>query len=230
MVRGKSKFVALPAPSGYLAWLTDVFGQPVTPNGWYFDLELTVSGIESQKQAEFVACMLENCGDDLARFSDAQVGYGLNYLFNNSCSDAVFALMDDSVPIQLRLRVIAGIKVLYRDCFSQRCVPVLGHLDEVGGSLLNQVCYMFWDVSPLSWWENRLDNQMFYRAVVDVLEEALTLPNPACVESALHGLGHMHECLKDRITSVIAAYQRVNVFVHPALQVYAQQASTGRIL
>jgi len=93
--------------------------------------------------------------------------------------------MNESVPVQLRLRAIEAIKTLYQDCFTPRCAPVLGHLNEPGANPLNQVCYMLWDASPLSYWENRPNREVFYGAVVDVLEMALKSPNPARVESAL---------------------------------------------
>ncbi|MBI5005853.1 MAG: hypothetical protein HZB95_01885 [Nitrosomonadales bacterium] len=214
-------------PPRYAAWLRYVFERPVTPNGWYFDLdEPDFEGSEAEI-AELVAYTLENCGRDLAGYSEEQVYHGLNYIFSNACSNTVFALMDDIVPVALRLRAIAAIKLLYRDCFAPRCAPVLGCLDEPGGNRLNSICYMLWDMSPLGHWEGRPNKEVFYSAVVGVMEEALASSNPACVESALHGLGHAQPYFSARVVEVIAAYQRRNVYVSPRLKDYAQYARNG---
>ena len=137
--------------------------------------------------------------------------------------------MNESVPVQLRLRAIEAIKTLYQDCFTPRCAPVLGHLNEPGANPLNQVCYMLWDASPLSYWENRPNKEVFYGAVVDVLEAALESPNPACVESALHGLGHLHSSYLEPVEKVVGNYVRRNIFTAPGLQQYAQRAAMGYV-
>jgi hypothetical protein len=138
--------------SRYQEWLHYVFDRPITPNGWYFDFEFSDFGAEKADLAQLVANTMDNCGRDLASYSDDQVNYGLNYIFNNSCSNVVFSLMDDTVPAPLRLRAIASIKSLYQDCFTPRCAHVLGHNDKPGANPLNGICYMLWDVSPLSYW------------------------------------------------------------------------------
>lgn len=216
-------------PLRYQEWLQFVFDRPVTPNGWYFDLDISTFEVNTVEISELVAHTLENCGRDLDKYSQDQIGYGLNYIFSNSCSDVVFSIMDDAVPMSLRLRVIASIKNLYRDCFASKCLPELGHTAKHRRNMLNNVCYMLWDMSPLSWWENRPNRSIFYGAIVDALEDALTSPNPACVESALHGLGHIHSSYIERVEDVVAAYLRRNVFVHPQLKVYAQKASIGNV-
>lgn len=68
---------------------------------------------------------------------------------------------------------------------------------------------MFWDVTPPATWikyegmepisadtmhhyQNSKDElQVYYRAIASVMESCLYLYNPACVESGLHGLGHL---------------------------------------
>jgi hypothetical protein len=216
-------------PPRYAEWLLFVFDRPVTPNGWYFDLEEPTFTAVASELAVLVDHTLENCGRDLARFSNEQVYHGLNYIFSNSCSDVVFSLMDESVPTALRLRAIATIKILYRDCFNQRCAPVLGNIDEPGSNPLNSICYMLWDTSPLGYWENRPNKDVFYCAVVEVMAEALNSSNPACVESALHGLGHTQSYYTEKVIEVIDSYLRRNVFVSPQLKEYAQHAKSGCI-
>jgi hypothetical protein len=215
--------------SRYQEWLHFVFDRPVTKGGWYFDTDLQNFDADETEIALLVTQTMENCGRDLVAYSQDQVGYGLSYIFNNSCSDIVFSLMDESVDIALRLRAIASIKFLYRDYLTPNCAPILcaggvGHTNQ-----LSHICYMLWDVSPLAWWENRPNRVVFYDAVVDVLADALTSTNPACVESALHGLGHIHSSHIERVEKVISMYLRRNVFVAPKLKEYAQHASVGNV-
>ncbi|MGB7192763.1 MAG: hypothetical protein WBD81_04835 [Collimonas pratensis] len=216
-------------PPRYQEWLQHVFERPLTPNGWYFDLEDVEFKAEHADITLLVAHTLENCGRDFDNYSLSQLSFGLRYIFNNSCSDVIFSLMDDAVPLPLRLRVIASVKILYRDCFTPKCAPVLGHVDEPGANPLNGICYMLWDDSPLAWWENRPHRPVFYDALADVLGEVLGSSNPACVESALHGLGHMLPNYIERVTEVITGYQRRNIFLSPQIKAYAQRASTGNI-
>jgi hypothetical protein len=213
----------------YAEWLQFVFDRPITPNGWYFDLEEPNFAATANELAALVAHTLENCGRDLVRFSNEQVYHGLNYIFSNSCSDVVFALMDESVPTALRLRAIASIQMLYRDCFNPRCAPVLGNIDEPGSNPLNSICYMLRYTSPLGYWENRPNKDVFYGAVVEVMAVALNSSNPACVESALHGLGHTLSSYTEKIVEIIDSYLRRNVFVSPQLKEYAQHAKSGCI-
>ena len=215
--------------SRYADWLAYVFDRPETPNGWYFDLEVEPFDGNLADIVELVALTMENCGVDLAKYSNTQVAHGLKYIFSCSCSDIVFALMDDSVAISLRLRAIASLKSLYRDCFTPRCDPALGHLSDPCENPLNYPCHMLWDFSPLSYWESRSNKYTFYGAVVDVLEDALLSPNPACVESALHGLGHIQSSYDDRVSQVITNYLKKNKNLLPALRAYAESAKVGNV-
>lgn len=174
----------------YKEWLKYVFDRPVSPHGWYFDLDVEPFDAPVGELIELVTCTLENSGRDLSVFSNDQVYCGLEYIFNNSCSDTVFALKSDDIPVRMRLAAISSLKTLYRDCFAPRCAPVLCHSSDAGANPLNRVCYMLWDVSPLSYWEESDLKDVFYHAIVDVMADASMSSNPACVESGLHGLGH----------------------------------------
>lgn len=212
----------------YGEWIKYVFDRPLTPCGWYFDIEYTDFEASEEDIAILFVDTMENCGTDLARFSDAQVNFGLHYIFNNSCSNIVFSLMSANVSIELRLLAIGSISALYNNCFAKRCSPVLGYIDEVGANPINEICYVLWDASPLSYWEQEPNKDIFYRAVVKVLEKALLSSNPACVESALHGLGHIYSSY-NHTSIVIEKYLQQGKFVHPELFNYAKQAKTGNI-
>ncbi|WP_444926888.1 hypothetical protein ACJJI4_02130 [Microbulbifer sp. TRSA002] len=56
---------------------------------------------------------------------------------------------------------------------------------------------MLWDTTPLSYCEELPDSDALYSAVAEVMEYALSLDNLACIESGLHGLGHLELYYKD---------------------------------
>ena len=220
-----------PQPLRYTDWIKYVFDRPETDgNAWYFDFELVEFDANPSELVDLISYTFENCGQDLKSFNDTQLSQGFKFILENNCSDVVFAIMSNEVSLDARLRCIASIKILYADCFETRCMPVLGHLNQPGNPL-NAICYMLWDVSPLSFWENALrsERSILYDAVVDVLEYALRLSNPACVESALHGLGHMLSNHNERISDVFDVLNRKNILSDQTLRFYAKQASTGYV-
>jgi hypothetical protein len=214
---------------GYQDWLSHVFDREVTSPEWYFSEESTELPVPAQAIVSYVARLLNECGTELQRFSDGQVCQGLKYIFDNGCSDTVFALKDESVPWAERQWAIASMSKLYSDCFESRCAPVLGHCNERGNAL-NSVCYMLWDVTPLAWWENSQDRRQTYETVVAVLSGALTSPNIACVESALHGLGHIHSNAIDLVEAEISAFLSRTSNKDQRILEYAKNALRGNVL
>ena len=53
------------------------------------------------------------------------------------------------------------------------------------------MCFHFWDETPLSWYKRNPHKEALYSAVADVMRQCLNLSTVCCVESALHGLGHL---------------------------------------
>jgi hypothetical protein len=66
-------------------------------------------------------------------------------------------------------------------------------------------------------------------AVLEVLGYALTLRNAACVESALHGLGHLQGYRRGDVTPMIEDFIRRNPDLRPELLKYAEHAAAGCI-
>lgn len=212
----------------YTEWLKYLFDRPVTANGWYFDADdLESFEAEPSELVDLVTFTFENCASDLAPYSNEQLRYGLSYILDNGASDVVFSLMSDDVPTERRLRAIASLKHVYSEIFERRCAPVLGHIDEPGGNALNYICYMLWDVSPLSYWERVRDRNVYYRAVCDVLEHSLGSSNRACVESGLHGLGHVYSNYPERVELIVDDFLRNAASRVPGLRQYAEAARRG---
>lgn len=220
------------APELYDAWIRHVFDRPADDPGWYFDSSTgstTFDASDEEVAALFIQTMMRS-GQDLKVFSDEQVSHGLNYMTNPACSDICGRVSDRSLALPLRKAVVLSIRTLYADCLGRRCAPALSHNHESQGARLNITCFMFWDVTPLLHWHRDPDRIEMEHMVLDVLRAGLELPNPACQESALHGLGHFHMASGRRSDSnaIIAGYLE-RTAVSPALLRYAQSAATGTV-
>ncbi|MGA2548911.1 MAG: hypothetical protein ABSF50_02080 [Burkholderiaceae bacterium] len=213
----------------YEDWLNHVFERPVLEDGWHLDVDRPDFDADGDEIVSLITHTLENCGTDLNGFSDEQVNFGLHYIFDSKCSQIASALKDDGVALLSRLRAIAAIRNLYEDCFSQRCAPVLGHIKEAGATPVNGICYMFWHSSDLVDWEQSTVKMRFYEAILEVLAQTLADSNPACVESALHGLGHLQRHFPSRVAEVIDTFRRKTSLGSPLLEHYAYQACRGRV-
>lgn len=197
----------------YDQWLNRVFGRNLHQEGPRFDTDATTI-------VEFIETTLRCSGTDLLRFSDKQVNNGLNMIFNPSYSSIVFALRDSAVPVPIRTAAVLSIKDLYVQCFTKRVSPT---------SPLNGICFMLWDVSPIGYWGSFAGCE-YFDLTLEVLESALYLPNPACVKSALHGLGHIGNGTALRIHRVIDRWATQATYASPELRAYAHAARSGNLL
>ena len=217
-------------PPRYDEWLCFLFDRPESDKPWIYDFPCDEFKATNKELFELFIYTFIHCGKYFEKYSDAQLSNGLKYIFDSGFSNISRDIMSNDIPLKLKLQAISSINFLYADCFEQRCAPVLSHCDQKG-SPLNAICYMLWDITPLNYWEgvDDCERETFYDAIVAVLEAALTLKNPACHESALHGLGHMLTYHKARISDVFTTYLRRNSSISPQLKIYAEHASTGYI-
>ena len=140
-------------------------------------------------------------GTDLLAFDNSQVYHGLNFIFSTACSDYFHSFARLDAPIALKVSAVLAIKRLYKDCFEPRCAPVLAHTSERGGNPLNSIAYMLWDVAPIIY--HARDDDRLFLAIAEVLKDALNSSNAACIESALHGLGHAQSYYPDTVEIII---------------------------
>lgn len=200
-----------------------------------FEREHTVYGPDSDEDPEHhtdaietadrVSHLFERCADVLAPFSNVQIGVGLRYLVTYE-SNVPESFRSDDLPIAAKLRFIESLRPLYFECLAPRCASDLSHLNENSGNRLNEICYMLWDVTPLTYWN---DNKQCTAALIAVLGDVAVLSdNPACVESAIHGLGHLFDKMPSAVCDAIDRY----LATPPSdarLGRYARQARTGMI-
>jgi hypothetical protein len=213
----------------YAAWLRYVFDRPDGRPDWWLVNDDEPFGATDEEVATLIRCTFLRCGEDLGRYSDSQVSSGLGFILDNAFSDCVFILKNPSIPVGVRTDAVRAIGELYRACFSIRCAPVLSHRNQPGGTPLNSTCYMLWDVTPIHWWENDPEKEHFYPVIVRVMREALRSPNIACIESALHGLGHLVYYRGKEVQEVIDEFLAMDHDHPPELLQYAKAARTGMI-
>ena len=178
---------------------------------------------------ELIELTCRRSGADLIKYTDAQVAMGLDYIFNPSCSDTAFSLRSESVPVSQRLSAIQSIGTLYTDCFARRCTTAGGPTGEKVGTDLNDICYMLWDVTPIVCVGDTLDSSVYLSASLTVLQNALGLHNAACIESALHGLGHLHAFAPLEVERIIDEFLRRSSDLSLSLLRYATAARDGHV-
>jgi hypothetical protein len=206
----------------YEQWIRFLFDRPDTAGlpEWYWDTNLEEFSATPEQQVSLIGRTFERSGTDLLKYSEKQVNNGLNYIVNNAISNTVMLIIQKEVPEDLRIDAVLKMKYLYRDCFAKRCEPVLSALDEPDAGPINSICYMLWDTSPLCQWKD---------VVLEVMEYALYLPNDACIESGLHGLGHRFSQDKERVPQIIDRFLSKTKALRPELREYAARARTGYI-
>jgi hypothetical protein len=209
-------------------WIENLFNHQEHEGDWRYSLDVDEPEFAQELILECIIVTFNDFKQYLSRFNDWQLALGLEYIFNNGYSNFVFTFKDISLPINLRLKAIRSIKYLFRDCFDLRCHQSLGHLSELGGHL-NYLCYMLWDISPLTYWVDDHDSIKLYEAVSEVMEYSLYLSNIACIESGLHGLGHIVSYYQPAV-GIIESFIECRPDLDKRLVQYAKQAKTGCIL
>jgi hypothetical protein len=206
----------------YEEWIRFLFDRPDIAGlpEWYWDITLEKFPASAEQQVSLIGRTFERSGKDLLKYSEKQVQNGLNYILNNAASNTVMLITQKGVPEDLRIDAVLKMKYLYSDCFAKRCEPALSHLDEPDAGPINSICYMLWDTSPLCQWKD---------VVLDVMEDALYLPNNACIESALHGLGHRFRQDKERVPQIIDRFLSKTKKLRPELRQYAANARIGYV-
>lgn len=210
-------------------WIEYVFGREVPFYGvaWYHQADADWWSPTPQQAIQYLTRLFQAPDRLAGQFTDGQIGQGLYYLVDNGAGGYCRFLTDDAVPLDLRVACISAMATLFARLFHPRCVPVLSHKDEAAGNQLNGICYMWWDVAPIGAAATPARTDPIHEACLSVMKECLKLANPACQESALHGLGHWAHAYPEFAQCAIDAYLSSNPSLRPELQAYALAARSG---
>lgn len=213
----------------YSEFIDHIFNHKVRRPEWFFDMGAEYFEGSDAEIIRYFTRMFKESGTVLQKFSDEQVDQGLWYVFGAG-SNFSFQMRDGKVPDKDKLALIRSIYTLYSDLFSKRCSPVLSHLDQAGALPVNSICYMLWDITALSYWEKHSKKEFFYLELLSMIENTLYLDNIACVESGLHGLGHIHYYRRDQVKKIIAKFLKDRKGIPAELIEYAGHAQVGGVL
>ncbi|MEM9154992.1 MAG: hypothetical protein AAGB13_08120 [Cyanobacteria bacterium P01_F01_bin.33] len=158
------------------------------------------------------------------RYSPAQIGVGLQLLFNNACGDYVFRYLEKN---ETRVALdVERLKLLYANFFARYCDRHVRAIGEYNlDNAIAYLCYMFWDIFVV-YPGNGSEKVM--TAALNVMKFGLHHENQSCIVSALHGLGHWGGDVP------VARIMLGNWLEHPptdnpVLLAYARQAEMGCI-
>lgn len=208
------------------AWLDRTFGRAVTGESYpqFVEAEDDWAPLLDPLTAQYLTRLFENPGDALRYYSDRQIACGLWEL---GSGDA-YSVYDRSIPVEERERLIGSVAIFFRDFFDKQCIPKLSHAKTEHISPLNTICYMWWEVINMGAAKDDPDVDRLNSKDLDAMEAVLQLPNLACKEAALHGLGHMvHR--SDRALAIVDNFLAHAADIDPELRQYADAARTGCI-
>ena len=89
---------------------------------------------------------------------------------------------------------------------------------------------MWWDILPVYGRPDLPGRQSFDQECLDVMSATLALPNEACQESALHGLGHWAMDYREPVAAIVDAYLGRSSDIREPLRQYALAARRGMVL
>jgi hypothetical protein len=215
--------------SRYQEWLGHVYDHKVEDTRWYFGDDVPEFKASDDETVELISQTFLNAGKDLIKYTDEQVDQGIWYFISSSSpANFIFALQSPEVAAAKRVKTIENIFYLYSDCYAKRCTEVLGHLSEQG-SPLNSSCYMFWDISPITFLKDAPDRKEMQDAVLNVLEKTLTIEHRACREGAFHGLSEMFYSRRQDTQAIIDRFLS-KTKLDDKLLAYARNAREGNVL
>lgn len=210
----------------YEEWLDETFGRAVSGD-WhpaFVHSNDLPDPVTDELAVEFLTRLFEGSEQALLYFSDRQIAAGLWEL---GPGDA-HCIYNPAIPAEHRERLVGSVAMFFRDFFDKRCLFKLSHLDRDQTEPLNGICYMWWEVITWSWAKDDPNAARIQSKDLDVMEAVLRLSNPACKESALHGLGHMVH-YSDRAFEIVERFLSEGEGLSPELQNYARAASSGCI-
>ncbi len=217
-------------------WVRWVFDHPVpgrNEKAWYFATEAETWDSERDPELALgnATRLFERPAILLGRYSENQIGQGLWFLSDPSCSSHLIGILDRRIDWHHRRRAILSIFTLYQDLFANIEGQQFGHLDRGSGqqNAANMICYMFWDICPLSPQGNEIDTNEVDRTCLDVMRRTLAIGNWLCCEGALHGLGHWAARYPKSVAAIIENFLFEQVGLPPELRAYALSASKGQV-
>lgn len=215
-------------------WIALIFDRESdTPLNRAFQTDMFYCINENTQHVVYYNRLFAEPAQIIGHYDDDQLGWGLRMSIVEGGESDIDTLEDSSLPWLERKRAIEMMYNVYEQIFEPRCDPtVLSHTlitrrSDDEHSALNDICYMWWDIIGIS---GRSEPEINVTAI-GVMECILAnLTNPACWESALHGLGHYQRFDPPRIRAAIDGFIAKHPDLDPRLREYANAARYGAVL
>lgn len=156
------------------------------------------------------------------------VASGLERLIDQGRSDEMHSLMDDSLPLEIRVAAVDSLRGLLR-YFEAHCAPVPGHELENSRTPINKVCYQWWDRFPAFPMPDNPKRKPVEAAFIRHMSDALKSNSLAVQEYGLHGLGHWHHDYSNEVEAAVDDYLNRNSKLDAAMKSYAASARAGMV-
>jgi hypothetical protein len=209
-------------------WVDGIFDHEVADPAWFWAEGADHCVEDDETNVEYLTRLFTHCDRVLARFDNARLDQGLNFVAFPSCSDHSLSITYGNASWPKRRACIRSIYDLYAKCFAVRCSGCLSH-SEACENPLNGICYMWWDLLGGRCGRNDAASDIEGLEYLGVMERSLTLSHEACLEGALHGLGHWHRYYPERVKSTIDAFLQSRSDLRPELVLYARRARKGAV-
>jgi hypothetical protein len=210
-------------------WIDGLFDHPAKEPAWFWDLDAdTCVEDDDETNADYLARLFTGSDRLLERFDNAQVNQGLNMIVSSSCSDHAYSITHSHASWLTRQRAIRAIFDVYAKCFANRCAEGLSHCEDVSNPL-NYICYMWWHVFPARGDPKDTTRSDEANEYIGVMERCLSLRHHACVEGALHGLGHWQLMFPEKVEQIIDRFLRERSDLRAELVLYARRARNGAV-
>lgn len=169
---------------------------------WYFEdsyIEVPFGPSDILNGAGYIFSNLQSVE---RAYSDRQIVLGLRFLIDASASDLPFLFFSENVDVKRRLDAIIRMQDVFQYWFEFKCEPILSNGSRNLTNPINSLCYMWWDILPRHGIPAQKFNSEIDQAILDLLSKILQQSNVACVESAVHGLGHWHAGYPDEVEKI----------------------------
>lgn len=218
----------------FAGWLRYVFDHPVAAPGqeaWYWGDEAEAQHERWASDAAVNVGMLTRLlreSDSLDPFSRDQVAQGLWFLLGWSPIEVHRDIYAPEVELSARVSCIRATPTFFEAYVARHCLqegPGSGADDEDD---LAGACFMWWDL-----WLHGLDHvradegHVLVDATLEALSAIAAIPSVACIESALHGLNHVHEKAPEATEAVIDSLLGKSGGWAAKLVEYAHEARRG---
>lgn len=211
------------------AWVTSIFSNPASELPFYDDLMIhSTSERDATASARFMTKLFESPLFLCRYYSIPQIAQGLWYLACSATSNHMYCIHDNTVPRRDRIRLVTSFHDLFALLFAAKCANYFssaGHGPEPA-SPLNTICFMWWDLLPLSSRIDASNDKQIRNVALETLQRTLRLASWPCQEAALHGFGHYKSWDLSLTSGAINAYLARND-IPPELRSYAAHVRDG---